>query len=56
LHGKEVTFQACIWHQHPYTAQCSSLYKSLAAHHVNEAANAYRSMWPRRGAVTWESR
>ena len=25
LHGHQVTFQACIWHQHPYTARCSGL-------------------------------
>ena len=25
LHGEQVTFQACVWHQHPYTARCSGL-------------------------------
>jgi hypothetical protein len=28
FHGKQVTFQACIWHQHPYTAQCGNLYST----------------------------
>jgi hypothetical protein len=28
LHSGQVTFQSCIWHQHPYAAQCSNLYKS----------------------------
>jgi hypothetical protein len=23
INGRRVTYQACIWHQHPYTAQCS---------------------------------
>jgi hypothetical protein len=25
LHGEQITFQACIWHQHPFTSRCSSL-------------------------------
>ncbi len=28
LRGEQVTCQSCIWHQHPYTAQCSNLYKN----------------------------
>jgi hypothetical protein len=25
IHGRNVIFQACIWHQHPYTARCSPM-------------------------------
>ena len=24
IHGRQVTFQACIWHQLPFTSQCST--------------------------------
>jgi hypothetical protein len=29
FYGKHVTFQACIWHQHPYTSRCSNLIEAL---------------------------
>ena len=25
LHGEQVTFQACVWHQRPFTSRCSGL-------------------------------
>ena len=25
LHGEQVMFQACVWHQHPFTSRCSGL-------------------------------
>jgi hypothetical protein len=41
-HGAQVTFQACVWHQHPYTARCSNLHQNSRGNPLRDFSVGYR--------------